>query len=252
MCGRAQREERLPYDLRMQIFVVGTGRSGTHWVGHILEEHPGVRATIETRPIFPIATRAAIQPKSRPILLPLLRLAYRREVKRSLPLAYADKSHPVIWFAEEVADWFPDARFVAIERNPFATVSSMLLHSGVSGWHANWRRHGIPNEFLGISEKSAPLYDGFSETQKAALRWESHHDRLEFLKKRLAPRLHVLDYEEMSLNFKRTLEGLWEFLDLRRIESSHQPNPRSLNNWRSHLTGEQIIEITEITGRSPG
>jgi hypothetical protein len=30
-------------------FVIGTGRSGTHWLGYALENHPHVRATIEAQ-----------------------------------------------------------------------------------------------------------------------------------------------------------------------------------------------------------
>ena len=33
------------------IFVIGTGRSGTHWIGYILAAHPDIRATIEVSPI---------------------------------------------------------------------------------------------------------------------------------------------------------------------------------------------------------
>jgi hypothetical protein len=31
-----------------KVFVVGCGRSGTHWLGRALEAHPLVRATIES------------------------------------------------------------------------------------------------------------------------------------------------------------------------------------------------------------
>ena len=30
-----------------KIFVIGSGRSGTHWVGYILEAHPDIHVTIE-------------------------------------------------------------------------------------------------------------------------------------------------------------------------------------------------------------
>ena len=35
-----------------KVFVIGSGRSGTHWVGYILEAHPDIHVTIETKPVF--------------------------------------------------------------------------------------------------------------------------------------------------------------------------------------------------------
>ena len=42
------------------IFVIGTGRSGTHWLGYILQGHSNVKATIEDRQIFKIVTDMAL------------------------------------------------------------------------------------------------------------------------------------------------------------------------------------------------
>ena len=46
----------------MQIFVLGTGRSGTHWLGYILDAHPDIHVAIEERTKFRLATRAALRP----------------------------------------------------------------------------------------------------------------------------------------------------------------------------------------------
>jgi hypothetical protein len=63
---------------------------------------------------------------------------------------YLDKSHPNIWIADKIKEEFPEAKFVGIERNPFATVSSMLKHRGVMKWHRDWKSFPVPNRFLGI------------------------------------------------------------------------------------------------------
>ncbi len=44
------------------IFVIGTGRSGTHWLGYSLGNHPEIRATIEVQPMFGLSTRMALNP----------------------------------------------------------------------------------------------------------------------------------------------------------------------------------------------
>ena|GEM_PF-6704601 len=42
------------------IFIVGCGRSGTHWLGYILDAHPDIVATIEKRSIFRKVTAMAL------------------------------------------------------------------------------------------------------------------------------------------------------------------------------------------------
>ena len=156
-----------------------------------------------------------------------------------------------MWYAESIVGWFPQARFLAIERNPFATVSSMLLHSGVSEWQSNWRRFGVPNEFLGITEANVDEYEQMSGVQRAALRWRSHHDRLLALQERLGSQILLLNYDDMYADFDSTIEKIWAFTGLSSISSSKRPNPESLDIWRSRLTDEQVARIVEITGCTP-
>lgn len=118
-----------------KVFILGTGRSGTHWLGYILESHPDCVATIETRGIFRRVTRMALDPTLRPRLLPGLLRRYRLRHALAVPSHYVDKSHPNLWLAEALADAFDDALFVGIVRNPYATVASMLRHEGVLEWH---------------------------------------------------------------------------------------------------------------------
>lgn len=40
------------------IFVTGTGRSGTHWLGFSLGDHPEVQSTVETQPMFGLSQRS--------------------------------------------------------------------------------------------------------------------------------------------------------------------------------------------------
>ena len=233
----------------MQIFVLGTGRSGTHWIGNLLASHPDVNATIESRGVFQVATQAAIRSRSRRYLLPVLRAFYAVQSRRARPQHYADKSHPVIWYAETLGDWFPEARFVAVERSPFGTVASMLRHSGVSRWQVDWRRYGVPNRFLGIDEENASAYDDMTPAEQAALRWKSHHERLAELRECLGSRLHVVRYEALTDDYHSELEDLWEFLSLPNIDvPEHRPTSSSRDAWRGHLTAQQCREISTVTG----
>ena len=110
------------------VFIVGTGRSGTHWLANTLKTHREIRATIEAKPMFRWATQMALDATTEKQLLPKLIIAYRWQLFLSSPRLYLDKTHPNIWLAEPLQQAFPDALFLGIERDPFATVASMLRH----------------------------------------------------------------------------------------------------------------------------
>lgn len=83
------------------VFVIGTGRFGTHWLGYALGNHPEVRATVEVEPMFGLSTRMALNPTLEGKLFRRLVMAYRWQLFKSAPRLYLDKSHPNIWIAEK-------------------------------------------------------------------------------------------------------------------------------------------------------
>lgn len=168
-----------------KIFIVGTGRSGTHLVGYILGSHPDVRATIEVNPGFRWVTEMAINPSTREKHYWKLVWYYRWQHFRSVPNHYVDKSHPNLWIAHRLAETFPKALFLGIQRNPYATVASMINHEGVRKWHERWLEFPIPNRFLGIAESDVAEYEQRSLATKCAMRWKAHHDRLRVLNREL-------------------------------------------------------------------
>lgn len=167
------------------VFVIGSGRSGTHWVGYSLGNHPEVHATIEVEPMFGWSSSMALNPALENQLLGKLVRAYKWQLLKSIPRLYLDKTHPNIWIAEKLKKAFPQALFAGIERNPYPTVASMLKHKGVLAWHKRWREFPIPNRFLGISLETAQVYDDIPLASKSAMRWVAHHDRMNVLKSTL-------------------------------------------------------------------
>jgi len=117
----------LKYPVSKKIFIIGTGRSGTHWVARTLAEHREIRATIEVKSAFDWVTRMALDPATRKRLFPRLVRYYRYQHFISVPCHYMDKSHPNIWLADQLAETFSDAVFIGMQRNPYATVASMLI-----------------------------------------------------------------------------------------------------------------------------
>ena len=96
----------------------------------------------------------ALDPGKRDVLLPKLIERYRIEHQSVSPKHYADKSHPNIWIAEELAAAFPEALFVGIQRNPYATVAGHAEARGRARLAQAMEGIPVPNRFLGITHEN--------------------------------------------------------------------------------------------------
>lgn len=236
--------------MKKKIFVLGTGRSGTHWLGYILEKSPEIKVDIEKWPIFSLVTQAAVNSNKRRMFIPPIIFYYK--IKPVFTNKhFADKSHPNIWLAEYLYKYITNSYFIGILRNPYATVSSMLLHKGVMKWIENWEDFPIPNEFLGITVDNLEEYKNMPIEAKCTIRWIAHKYRLVELKQKLNDKLLVLDYDDLFHDTRKQLESIESFLGLK----NKLPNPdikkESLNKWEKNLSPEQI-EIIDSTLTSNG
>lgn len=227
----------------MSIFVLGSGRSGTHWLGHVLDSHPDISASIEDPRFFQPVVAMALDARQRATRFDALVDAYRREAEALRPRRFADKSHPNIWLASDLAPALPDAVFVGIERQVHATVASMLRHRGVLSWHERWREFPVPNPFLGITDELAAVYDDLSTIEKCVIRWLSHRRQMLRLRADLPDRLHVVQYEDLITDPVVTTKELQHFLGLARPFPTPDAAVASLERWRDELTAQQIDEI---------
>jgi hypothetical protein len=234
-----------------KIFVIGSGRSGTHWVGYILEGHRDIHVTIEKPPIFKWVTEIALDLGKKEQLLPKLLERYDAEHHAVRPKHYADKSHPNIWIAEELSAAFADARFVGIQRNPYGTVASMLKHPGVLAWHARWKEFPVPNPFLGITRENEKEYESMPLAAKCALRWKAHRERMDDLRGKLGARLLVLQYEDVIRAPQSQLGALDAFLSLPTAIPMPKVKSESLERWRTELDDEVKAQVARVTGILP-
>lgn len=238
-------------DASKPVFVIGTGRSGTHWLGHALESHSEVYATIEVDPMFKLVKKMALNPGRERALFWRLVMHYRRHIMRAWPRLYLDKSHPNIWLAEKLAVQFPKARFVAIEREPYATVASMMRHKGVAAWHRRWQEFPIPNRFLGISTEQAREYDSYALSRQCAMRWLAHHRRLRELQTVLGDRMLLVSYEEFAHGTDEVLRELEGFLGLTQPLPRPEVKRESLDKWRAVLSEDDLEQVYSVVGFYP-
>ena len=230
------------------IFVLGTGRSGTHWTAWILEPHPQLHTLIEKPPIFEWVTTMAIEPdKEEQLMRPLL-TRYRVEGRSAAPKRLLDKSHPNIWLAESLAEAFPNAQFIGVLRDVFGTVASSLRHDGVRYWAEHWDDFPVPNRFLGITEDNREAYAQMSLAARCAVRWHAHLKRLDELESVLGDRMIRLRYHDLQTDTEAELERLATFLDLDDPIPAPEIKKDSLDRWKQDLSEQQIAEIRAIVG----
>ena len=229
-----------------KVFVIGSGRSGTHWLGYILEAFPQTHVTVEKPPIFPWVVEMAQRPASEDKLFPQLATRYRAEHRRVLPRLYVDKSHPNLWLAERLAAEFHEARFVAIWRSLEGTVASMLKHEGVRYWVEEWDRHGGTNRFLGVTQDLIPAYRNLSVAGRCAVRVIAHAVEIERLAGKLGSRLHVVAYDALHSEPDAEIARLADFLNLPVPPGVPRPDAGSRWKWRKQLSDSDLADIREV------
>lgn len=238
-------------NLNQLVFIVGCGRSGTHFLGHILQSVSRFHVLLEQEPSFSLSTRMALNLNLKPKLLPPLIAYYRSISAECAPSSLVDKNHPNLWLVEELHAAFGSAVFVGIQRNPYATVASMLQHRGVLKWHLNWKDYPVPNPFLGIDSKNASTYQNLPMESKCALRWRSHFDRMRRLSTELPSRLFVVSYEQMLTNSRKHLSEMAEFLRIDHYDDLPEFRTDSLDKWKRDLGHDAVKNIEAIVGFPP-
>lgn len=233
-----------------KIFILGTGRSGTHFVGNIIAAQENVEKTIESPEIFNLVTEAAVFKKRREYLIPKIIDFYNSFEFSPETTHYIDKSHPLLWIAEEIDEKVDNTFFISVVRNPFAVVASTLKHKGVRAWLENWKDYPIPNEFLGIDNENINSYSNMSIEGKAAMRWISHMEEIYRLKIKGMKNFMVVRYEDLFYKKKETVKKISEFLELDVDISKVHFEESSLNKWIKNLNSKQKNTIIEVLRNS--
>lgn len=138
------------------LFIIGTGRTGTHLLTSIMREFSNVKA-INNGKEDPDYLRELVRRELDG--LPLggrLEAALASRIKPSRRRYYLDQHHPHLWFKEHLANVYPESVFIWPHRHVLQVVASMMEKTHITRWfeEAKARRSQIafPSRFLGIRD----------------------------------------------------------------------------------------------------
>lgn len=231
------------------IFIIGSGRSGTHFIGRAIGEHPQVELFLEDTKNFNLVKKVAILEKGDKYLHRLLK-RYKKLQEKSDKTWILEKSHPNIWLTESLLLHFPDSYFIGMQRDLYQVVSSMLNHGGINNvksWY-DLLPMDKNSKFLGLNEYNIEYFKDLPIEAKCTIRWLSHSFELERLKNKYPDRVLVFDYSIFCQNFESEFLKIEQLTELKLMDYAEEPKLVSLNKFRN-LSKEQIKIIDETLER---
>lgn len=226
------------------IFILGSGRSGTHLLARAFMNQPDTDVFIENHKLFNIVSNFVSGYNTTEYRETDIIAMYKKILDSSKTKWLVDKTHPAIWLVDTLVAAFPNARFVGIHRGVLATVNSMLQHSEVMLWYNKLPLNGV-NRFLGITDENKDYFESLPLEVKCACRVLAHTQRLLSLKKQYPTIVYLVQYNDFYTQQNKVLHELSSFLkwhDTLRLEPLHNDG---LDKWKTELTTEQIEHITQ-------
>lgn len=239
------------------IFIVGTGRSGTHFTCRALSGFANVFDPMEGSEEFSILNqiaRSAIYHQE----LPQRVIEYykNRESKRKKGEVFLDQHHPNIFFTPQLTEIFSNPIFLFPYRPTVQVVASMLQHEGVLSWYelarksfrffSSIKRIPIPNRFLGIESRKE--MSDLELHELCAFRVLSHNQTMKKLVS-ANRNCRVISYEGLIIDqeaeFINTFSS-FELDALGEFSLVERSNLASAQKYKSVLTQDQISDILAI------
>jgi hypothetical protein len=236
------------------VFVVGTGRSGTHFTVRLLNGFAHAHDPLngqENPAILKDVARAAMHHR----MPSRATTDHYRACLDSGEGVFLDQHHPNLFFARHWAEIFEGIVFLYPQRPVHQIVASMLRHRGVMDWYRyarHWRRRFLdpvpyPNRFLGLAHASD--ISSIPAHLLCAHRVIAHRRAYEATVARGGADLRSIDFEalvddplaEFSRVFTRPeLDRLGDFT------LTETPDKATLTKYRDVLDARQVDEIESL------
>ncbi len=192
-------------------FVLSTGRCGTLLLDNLFSRHPGVRSYHEPRPELIYHSRYAyLNRQSRSDEIKALVDGARYEVIRDsylLGKLYAETNNRITFFAFQLAELFPGARFIHLVRHPLRVIESGLKRSWYTGTHLHDEGRIQPRDAAGLG------WDTMNRVQKIAWLWNETNDFIEDFKEKHPDRVLTVRAEDLFRQVE-TSQDIFRFITL--------------------------------------
>lgn len=248
------------------IFILGSPRSGTTYLGSLLAALPSSSYFYEP-PIFKYRSRHIYQGS-----VPQWRVRLIYEFGLRLLLLAAPGSGPRIveknpnhtWVAEQIAAAFPKAKFVMIVRDGRDVAASLAEKP----WHRRDQGGQNRREPGGYMTGTAPHfyietdrhdeYTGTSDVHRCAWIWRRHTEELIRLRSALpVGTWHELRYEDLVVTPQETIGELLSFLGEASAEATAAAtsaagagHAKSVGRWRDSFDAGEVAEVQAECGET--
>lgn len=241
-------------------FIVGTGRSGTHFLADSIAKIPEIKMWGENTPSFffqvVLSNHELNERAVTPDAVTALRFYmwytykyYRPDVKSTKsPAIYLEKANILQSIPELTMAAFPKAKFIRIIRDGRDAVASMVHnHPFIRLMSVDPKRH--PEYGLGIRDKED--YDFYLKAPlhvRAAVNWRGKTETgLKFKDKMPSDRLLEVRYEDTLIKPHATSEMIHEFLGTNQPANIFEGGYKSsVGAYKNRLSKQQIDDICEV------
>ena len=249
--------------LERPIFIVGAARSGTTFLGSCIGAMPGI--SYHHEPVLPKAAVEAIATDrwSRRQAAWMYRSVYRGLLRLHLDgdLRFADKTPRNCYVVDELAEIFPDAKFLHIVRDGRDAALSLSrrpwLRSAADGSGAvepGGYAYGTAPRFW-VEPARVEEFRRVSDIRRCAWAWRRHTQAALDSLARIPERSLEVRYERLVAEPVEQGNRILDFLELEDeknrgalLTAVADASRRSVGRWRKELTASQVDEIEAEAG----
>ena len=248
--GISLRDRFGPLDERL-VFVVGSPRSGTTFLGRSIGSLPGFVDLGEVAPHKASIPELVVLPAEDAAARIRRTLAVARRLGLVGGLRAVEQTPETAFVAEAVAAAFPSARFVHIVRDGRDVVCSLLDRGWLSQGRGGGDDAGLPYGAEPRFWVEPPRLEEFrttSDARRAAWAWRTYVQAA----RSLGERAHEIRYERMVTDPDAVAAELAAFLDVpapelgRALRGAHD---ESVGRFRRDLTAEQLADVESEAGK---
>ncbi|NVK26717.1 MAG: sulfotransferase [Flavobacteriia bacterium] len=207
--GKIEDAQHMPDRVREEspIFVLSTGRAGTMLLTRVFELVQGVEVYHEPYPDLLYPGKMAFENQQNVEFAKGAFLAGRYELIRDAYIRssrYIETNNRVTFFAEAIAQLFPNAKFIHLIRKPESFIASGLER----GWYAG---KSITDE--GRIRSEDPDFDSWKLEDKLAWLWNETNQYCETFRSKYQDRTYFLKSEDLFSN-PNAIAELFHWLNL--------------------------------------